>query len=120
MSKILIVDDDEQALHLFEAFLGRSTAAVDTAASAEVALMFLSNNKYDLIILDIKLIGMNGVELALKIREEDKDVKIVGITGYYSPIFTQYDYRLAGFDAVFEKPIGYKDFITYLEKDGFI
>lgn len=120
MSRILIVDDEKQILHLFEAFLERNNTTVDTAVSAEEALKLLGNNKYDLIILDIKLIGMNGVELALKIREEDKNVKIIGITGYYSPIFTQYDYRLAGFDIVFEKPIGYKSFIAYLEKDGFI
>ena len=120
MSRILIVDGDEQILRLFEALLERNGVVVDTALSAEVALKLLGNNKYDLIILDIKLIGMNGVELALKIREGDKDVKIIGITGYYSPIFTQYDYRLAGFDMVFEKPIGYKSFIAYLEKDGFI
>ena len=119
MSKILIVDDDEQILHLFEALLERNDTTVDTTVSAEGALKLLDNNKYDLIILDIKLIGMNGVELALKIREEDKAVKIIGITGYYSPIFTQYDYRLAGFNMVFEKPIGYKGFIEYLEKEKF-
>ena len=120
MSRILIVDDDSQVLHLFEAFLGRKGVVVDATFSAEEALKLLGNNKYDLIILDIRLQGMNGVELALKIREEDKDVKIVGMTGYYSPIFTQFDHRLAGFDVVFEKPIGYKDFIAFLEEGGFI
>lgn len=121
MSKILIVDDNEHILKILEVFLAMgNNNEVDTTMSAEHALELLDKKDYDLVIVDIRLIGMNGVELSLRIRKLKPHIKIIGLTGYYSELFTNYDYKIAGFDVVFEKPTGYRDFVSLLKNEGFI
>lgn len=119
MANILIVDDDELILNLLEAILMRKNKLVDKAASSEEALEKFKPGKYDLISIDLRLGDMNGLELCLQIREQDKDVCIISLTGFYDPIFVQYDAAIAGFNAVFKKPLQCKEFIKFLEDHGF-
>ena len=66
---ILVVDDDELVVIALEELLAPAGYEVTTACSGNDALRKLDEKKFDLIILDIIMPGMNGFELCLKIRE---------------------------------------------------
>lgn len=70
MSKILIVDDDQAIRNLISVYLENEGMETQKAADAIEALKILKENIFDLIILDIMMPKMDGIEACLKIREE--------------------------------------------------
>lgn len=82
MAKILVVEDEENMRELIMEELTDAGYEVDDAPNAEEALKKLESCDYDLITVDIEMPGMNGLELAGKIREKKKNAKIVLLTAY--------------------------------------
>lgn len=82
--KILIVDDEkivrESLFHWFE----EDNYQVDTAEDGESALQKYEKEKYDLLLVDMKMPGMSGLDLLSKIKEIDKDALIILITAFAS------------------------------------
>ena len=82
--KILVVDDEkivrESLFHWFE----DEGYFVDTAENALDALKQFDKGKYDLILLDMKMPGMSGLELLSKLKEIDKDTVVILITAFAS------------------------------------
>lgn len=66
--KILIVDDEESISEGLRSYLELEGYVVDTASSAEEALT-LDLSSYDLLLLDIMMDGMSGVEMAMKAQK---------------------------------------------------
>src|SRR5260370_31002345 len=66
--RILIVDDEESVLNLFAAYLGE-TYSCETAANAQEALDILSRAPFALVITDMQMPGLSGIELLRKITE---------------------------------------------------
>ncbi len=81
---VLVVDDEQIILKSCERILIPEDYGVNTAISAEEAIGLLEKNTYDLIITDLKMPGMNGLEFMKKVRTKDPDINIVVITGYPS------------------------------------
>ncbi|MEW5724563.1 MAG: sigma-54 dependent transcriptional regulator [Thermodesulfobacteriota bacterium] len=81
---IMVVDDEEAMRESLAAWLNKGGYAVATAASGREALMELSRRPYDLMLLDIKMPGMDGHELLNKIKEEHPHILVVMITAYGS------------------------------------
>jgi two-component system sensor histidine kinase/response regulator len=82
--RVLIVDDEEHirvSLPELLSYLGFGFE-VDTAASGEDALRKLGDNRFDIVFVDIKMPGINGMELLSKVREEYPDVSVIMITAY--------------------------------------
>lgn len=81
---ILIVDDErivrESLYHWFE----EEGYMVETADSAEAALQKFDKGKYDLFLVDMKMPGMNGLELLSKIKETDPNAIVILITAFAS------------------------------------
>jgi DNA-binding response OmpR family regulator len=79
---ILVVDDEELVLIALDALLSPSGYEVTTANNGDDALEKLNKKKFDLMILDILMPGMNGFELCEKIRslDEYKVVPIIMLT----------------------------------------
>lgn len=115
MKKALVVEDREELIYLFKAYMKKVGLEVDSFTSGIKALDNFSAGKYDLIILDIGLGDMTGVDLCLKIREIDTEAYIIAITGHVD-LFEEIDYKLVGFDEFYVKPLGYKDFMDAIEK----
>jgi len=67
--KVLIVDDDTSILMLLYDVLTENGLDVETAESAEHALQLIQNQQFDLILLDIMMKGLSGLELCRKIRD---------------------------------------------------
>ncbi|ODS34326.1 MAG: two-component response regulator [Candidatus Scalindua rubra] len=80
MNKILIVDDEVKACELLERFLEAKKYNVITSNSGEDALKKVKNKKPDIILLDVRMPGMDGMEVLRRVRKLDKDVGIIVVT----------------------------------------
>ena len=83
-AKILIVDDELIVRESLGGWLERDGHTVDKAASGEEALEKCEKVRYDILLLDIKMEGMSGLEVLKRVRENDPDVSVVMITAYGS------------------------------------
>ncbi|MCK9419977.1 MAG: response regulator [Nitrospirae bacterium] len=81
---ILVVDDQLQNIKLLEGLLVRQGYEIIQAESGEEALEKLSNNQIDLVLLDVKMPGMSGFEVLLKLRADKKiqRIPVVMITAH--------------------------------------
>ena len=80
-SKILIVEDDEAIRELIHIFLEKSGFEAFTAITAEAALEILKEKEIGIVLTDVQLPGMNGIELT-KIIKQDYEADIIIMTGY--------------------------------------
>ena len=102
--KILIVDDETSVRELFTGVFTDEDYEVITAEDGNQALDILKRDSIDVIFLDLKLFGMNGIDLCRQIREMKPMSMIFAITGWAS-LFEIEECRQAGFDDYFEKPL---------------
>ena len=91
--KLLVVDDEAGIREILQFNLENAGYAVDTAASAEEALEKLSN-QHALILLDVMMGGMSGLDMARVLRESQNHVPIIFLTAKTDP-----EDLLAGFSA---------------------
>ncbi|MEE9400487.1 MAG: response regulator [Dehalococcoidia bacterium] len=90
MSKrILVIDDDEFVRKSFTLALSGSGYEVDTAESGEKGIEKAGNERYDLIYLDLKMPGLNGVETLRELRKRDRDIPIYIVTAFYGEFFEE-------------------------------
>ncbi len=82
MASILVIDDDKYIRSTFEDLLLPAGHDVKTLASAEEALIYLQSEYADLILLDIKLPGMDGLEFLEQLQKLKCDIPVVVITGF--------------------------------------
>ena len=76
-NRILLVDDEETIRYVLRETLISEGYNVDIAEDAFQALEHFKQASYDLIITDIKMKGMNGIQLIREIKRNDLDLKII-------------------------------------------
>ena len=81
---ILVADDDRTIAHLIREIIERRGSTALVAYDGEQALKIFNNFKVDLIITDLKMPHVDGMNLIKTIRELDPDIPIIVITGYGS------------------------------------
>lgn len=109
---IMVVDDEEEIAILFKRFLEKSGYNSVYFTDPILALDHFSknNDKYHLIITDLKMPGLNGIQFANKIREYNKNVKILLITAYVvDEMLESRDFKEAKIWEMLEKPISFKE-----------
>ncbi len=114
MSKrILVIDDDLAIRKSFALALEDADCQVDTAESGEEGIGKASNTKYDLIFLDLKMPGINGVETLIRLRDDGYKMLIYIITAFHEEFMDQL--RVAtdeGYEfEVMQKPIEGQDLV---------
>jgi len=114
---LLVVDDEESLREFFRDILTDEGYRVLTAEGAVDALEILSHEEVGLLLLDLNLFGMNGIELCRKIRREKPLCILYAMTGW-TGLFEVEECREAGFDDFFAKPLPV-DFLFRVVEDAF-
>ncbi len=81
MANLLIVDDEADVREFAANFFRKRKINVTTASSGEESLDILDKVKPDLILLDIKMSGIDGIETLKRVKEKDKNIKVIMVTG---------------------------------------
>jgi CheY-like chemotaxis protein len=102
--KVLVVDDDPVVRKSFDRVLSSKGYAVITAENGEEALRKLNEEKYDVVYTDIRMPGMNGLEVAEKIKARRPWTPVVIITGYGTDIAEERA-KAAGVSSFLHKPL---------------
>ncbi|MCD6188521.1 MAG: sigma-54-dependent Fis family transcriptional regulator [Desulfuromusa sp.] len=82
--RILVVDDENSLRTMLSILLQREGYQVDQAEDGAVAFTMAQENNYDLVISDIQMPRVTGIELLRKLREQDNDVTVMMITAFSS------------------------------------
>jgi len=118
MTSLLLIDDDAQFCRMLAERLGLEGYSVQTAADGKPGLAEFRRGNYPLVILDIILPDMEGLETLHELRRIKADVKVIAISGggMGDPGTYLRSARLLGADAVFTKPLDWPLFIAELRR----
>ena len=117
MYRVLIVDDELPALRFVRSIIEQfasSFQVTGTAASGEQGLQFLQQNTVDLLITDISMHGMNGIELAKAARAMQPNIHILIISGFGEFEYAQGAIQ-AGVDEYLLKPVSISKMTAILQ-----
>lgn len=107
MSTILVVDDEEDVRVMLKTALNRNGCQVSTAASGREALALYKNEGFDLVITDLVMPDVSGIDLIMELRNLNSDVNIIAISGG-GGITGRFEYlpiaKLIGANHIFSKP----------------
>jgi two-component system response regulator ChvI len=117
--RILLVDDERDITHLVRMVLEDNGFVVDAYTNSTVALFNFKPRLYDLLLLDIKMPEMNGLELYQKMKEIDSNVKICFLTA--SELFYEEYRRLGAYPSLdkayfIQKPCKNEDLINQINE----
>ncbi len=117
MKKILIVEDNEQNRYLMEYMLGQVGYRIVMAGSGAQAVTMAVVEKPDLILMDIQLPDMDGLEVTRRIREAEggSGIPIVAVTSF-AMVGDRKKALAAGCNGYVEKPINPETFLTEIGK----
>ncbi|MFH1351899.1 MAG: response regulator [Pseudomonadota bacterium] len=107
--KVLIVEEEPDILKVLENVLTEEGLTVKCAPGAEKAIELFESEPFDLVITDIRMSGMNGLELMQKLKELDEDVEVIILTGYASLEGAVLALRHDGAFDYLTKPLEYLD-----------
>lgn len=116
MTKVLIVEDNEKNLKLFKLILDSNGYESITARNGEEGKQVAEENMPDLILMDIQMPILGGVDAmrALKMNEKTKTIPVIATTAYAmkgdKELFLEF-----GFEAYISKPIRIKEFLETIE-----
>jgi DNA-binding response OmpR family regulator len=119
-NRILIVDDEFDIALAFKIGLEDHGFIVEVFNDAQQALINFRKDRYDLLLLDIKMPKLDGIEFYLKMKEIDAKVKVCFITAsetYYYENLIKKIFNLLSTRLLFRKPIKLKELISALNKE---
>lgn len=102
MNHILVVDDDPTIRLMMRGLLRGDDCVVDMATSGEQALAMLKKNRYDLMLLDLRMEPMSGLDVMAQARQQDADLVIIILTAYSSVESAAEAVRQGAFDYLFK------------------
>jgi DNA-binding response OmpR family regulator len=114
MKKILLIEDDERIVELIDIHLKDIFCESTKAFSGEEGLQYALNKKFDLIILDIMLPDMNGVEICRNIRAERNNTPIMMLTARSEEIDKVIGFE-TGADDYLTKPFSIRELIVRIK-----
>ena len=81
-TKVLVVDDEDYTREYFKSILTEEGYTVELAADGKQALKLWSSDSFDLVIMDLKMPGLGGLDVLKKIREQDSGTMVIMISAY--------------------------------------
>jgi PAS domain S-box-containing protein len=79
---VLVVDDEQDIRDASERILSRAGYQVQKASRGDQALDIINKDSVDIVLLDLKMPGMDGLEVLARIREQNTQIQVIVITGY--------------------------------------
>lgn len=118
MKKILLIDDDELVLYSLKKYLVRENFEVETLTSGYGAIDKYKIFKPDIIITDIIMPDVEGIELISSLRQIDKKIPIIAISGGSRRLDTSFllSAELIGANLTLEKPFEMEELIECINK----
>ncbi len=114
-AKILVVDDEAEFLNLFVKRLRKRAFEVTSAGGGKEALAWLENNPVDIVILDIKMPGMDGIETLKEIKKRYPLVEVLMLTGHGSVESSLQGMHHGAYDCIM-KPFNLEDLLYRIQK----
>ena len=102
-NKILVVDDEDYHRELMQKLLSKLGYEVEAVESAEAAFSSLAREKFPIIITDLIMLEMDGVEFCRKIRETDNKTVVIALSGH-TELYDINRLKEVGFDNHLAKP----------------
>lgn len=114
--KVLLVEDEETNIILIQEFLSITQIRIDVSKNGKNAVERIeTGEKFDLILMDIKMPIMNGLEATIKIKNINPDIPVIAQTAY--ALSEEREQALeAGCDDYITKPIRRDDLIALMAK----
>ena len=112
---ILVVDDDFEQRTLLEEILQAHGYRVNSFADADETLAYLRSNKADLVICDIRMPGMSGLEFLEHTRNDFPALSVIMITGHNDADSVRESFRL-GADEFVTKPVRSEELLLIVER----
>jgi DNA-binding NtrC family response regulator len=98
MTNVLIIDDEERFLHTTQKLLEKQDYTVHTAVDGLRGLSLLKGKRIDVVILDVKMPGMDGVQVLQKIKADFPLVEVIMLTGHSTVETAIEGLKLGAFD----------------------
>ncbi|MBI4573985.1 MAG: response regulator [candidate division NC10 bacterium] len=111
MPRVLVVDDEPDAVELLTEFLRAKGYEVITASDGEEALRKVKEDRPHLILLDVRMPKLNGLEVLRRVREIDREVGVIMVTAVNEEETGREALKMGAFDYI-TKPLDLK----YLER----
>jgi DNA-binding NtrC family response regulator len=112
--KVLIVDDEERFRNTLSRLLGMHHIPSKAVGSALDALAELGAASYDIVLLDVRMPGMSGVEALAEIKKINTNIEVIILTGHASVDVAVDIMRLGGYEYLL-KPCDIDDLITKID-----
>jgi CheY-like chemotaxis protein len=114
MKRILVVDDNLMMRKLIVNLLMHESYKVDEACEGNEALEKMSGTLYDLVITDIIMPKMEGIEMIMQTKRKYPNIKIIAISG--GEPFYLYMAKKLGIQGIYTKPLDHKGFLNAVNK----
>ena len=106
--RIMVIDDEKIVGDMSKAVLEKEGYLVETFLSAEPALAKLKEEKFDIVITDLKMKAVDGMEVLSRIKAESPEVKVIMITAFAN-LNAAIEAIKKKVDDFFTKPVKFKD-----------
>jgi two-component system, cell cycle response regulator CpdR len=114
MARILLAEDDDQMRAFLSRGLRRAGHAVDAVGDGDAALARSRNADYDLLLADVVMPGIDGIELARRVAARQPGIRIMFITGF-AAVALQDDRFSPRHSRILAKPFHLRHLITEIE-----
>jgi len=115
MSSILVIDDDDQLRVSFCKLLKEENYSVLSAASGEAGIEIVEQNALDLVILDMRLPGINGMETFTRIKKIDAKLPVIIVTAFGTTEIAIEATKMGAYDYVL-KPFGVPEMLNLIKQ----
>lgn len=119
MKKILVTDDDEAIRDLVSELLKQQGCSIETAFNGEMALEKLKTGTYDLLISDVIMPKVDGIELAMKVKGLYPDLPVLVLSAGRRSITADFNLnsaKMVGADRTLQKPFDQGEFLNVVNE----
>lgn len=113
--RVLFVDDEEELVSTVVERLDLRGIEATGAVSGEEALALIERQPFDVVVLDVRMPGLGGLDVIKRIKQSHPDLEVILLSGHGAKEDVEIGLRLGAFDYL-QKPVDLKDVIAILHR----